>query len=106
LRRPAPHYQQRWLFLSATVMALTTRLRPDSAAASPRMWYWGGRKNGTAAGYTLTWSGKEWELSRPVRDHVDPDRLKTILEAVPDVWAERFVDSRAKKLDEYGLKTP
>src|SRR5208283_5086978 len=44
-------------------------------------------------------------LTEPVRDHADPEKLKTILSAVPDVWAEHFVNN-PKTLEEYGLDKP
>jgi hypothetical protein len=34
----------------------------------------------------------EWELIAPVNDHVDPDKLKGVLAAVPDLWVEAFVN--------------
>lgn len=33
----------------------------------------------------------QWELTSPMTDHVDPDRLKGVLAAVPDLWVEAFV---------------
>ena len=41
-----------------------------------------------------------------MRDRADPDKLKTVLSAVPDVWAEQFVSNPKKDLAEYGLKEP
>jgi Domain of unknown function (DUF4340) len=32
-----------------------------------------------------------WELTQPVTDRVDPDRLKGLLAAVPELWVEKFV---------------
>lgn len=32
-----------------------------------------------------------WERSAPVRDRVDPDRLRSVLTALPDLWADVFV---------------
>ena len=34
-----------------------------------------------------------WELSAPVVDRVDPERLRGVLAAVPEIWVERFVES-------------
>jgi hypothetical protein len=50
--------------------------------------------------------GDAWEISSPVKDKVDPDKLKTLLGAFPDIWAERFVDKKDKKLEDFGLKDP
>ena len=33
-----------------------------------------------------------WGITAPVGDRVDPDKLKTVLAAVPELWVERFVD--------------
>lgn len=49
-----------------------------------------------------------WEIVQPVHDHLDDKKLESILIAVPDIWAERFVDSSAKPGDaaSYGLAKP
>src|SRR5205807_9641278 len=36
----------------------------------------------------------------------DPDKLKALLTAVPDIWAEKFVQYPDKDLATYGLKEP
>jgi hypothetical protein len=42
-----------------------------------------------------------------VRDRVDPDKLKSILTAVPDIWAESFVrDAKKKEPAVTGLDKP
>src|SRR5262249_51698417 len=56
--------------------------------------------------YTLAKNGEEWELSQPTRDRVDPEKRKSVLQAVPDIWAEQFVAKPDKDLDKYGLKDP
>jgi hypothetical protein len=33
-----------------------------------------------------------WALNSPVRDHVDPNRLRSLLVAVSDLWVEQFVN--------------
>src|SRR5262249_348662 len=43
--------------------------------------------------FRLAHVGKEWELSQPGRDRLDPDKRNSLLEAVPDVWAEQFVQT-------------
>jgi len=45
-----------------------------------------------------------WELTAPVTDHVDPDKLKGVLAAVPDLWAEAFVQET--DLQKTGLDKP
>jgi hypothetical protein len=54
----------------------------------------------------LTHGGDGWEIDAPVKDHVDPDKLKTLLTAFPEIWAERFVDKKDKKWEDFGLKDP
>src|SRR6516165_6230825 len=54
---------------------------------------------------TIT-SNDDCLLRQPVQDHADPDKLKTILTALPDIWAEQFVDKPKADLSEYGLKDP
>jgi hypothetical protein len=56
--------------------------------------------------YALARKGSEWELTQPARDRIDPERMKTILRAGPDVWAEQFVANSDKDLAKYGLKDP
>src|SRR5262249_19093162 len=56
--------------------------------------------------YTLTRAGSDWELSQPARDRVDPEKVKAILRATPDVWAEQFVARGEKDLGKFGLKEP
>ncbi len=38
-----------------------------------------------------------WELTAPARDRVDPDKLRAVLAAVPDLWADDF----ARNLDQF-----
>ena len=47
-----------------------------------------------------------WQIAAPVKDHVDPDKLKALLGAFPDIWAERFVDVTGKKPADFGLDKP
>jgi hypothetical protein len=106
LRRPRQFYQRPWLFLPPEYHIQgdpSPHTGPSQAVKAISV---SEKTADKAGGYTLTWSGKDWELSSPVHDRVDPDRLKTVLSAVPDVWAERFVDERNKTLADYGLKDP
>jgi hypothetical protein len=102
LDRPQEYYMQRRLF-------------PIERIAKP-----GGERNdaveqlaaksvavkGGADAYTVVRTGESWELKEPVRDRVDPDKIKTILTSVPDIWAEKFVEPGKKSLDDMGLKEP
>lgn len=56
--------------------------------------------------YTIDRTGASWELTAPVHDRVDPDKVKTVLTSLPDIWAEKFVEPGKKSLDEFGLKEP
>jgi hypothetical protein len=101
LDRPQDYYQQRRLFPSERVAKdadsqekLERLLAQSIAVKSP---------TGT---YQLGKDGEEWRLQEPIVDNVDPDKLKTVLTAVPDIWAEQFVDKPKADLAEYGLKEP
>src|SRR5207245_367863 len=56
--------------------------------------------------FTLAKTGDDWQLQEPVHDSPDPDKLKALLTAVPDIWAEKFVENPDKDLTKYGLKEP
>src|SRR5262249_13527556 len=56
--------------------------------------------------YALVKNGDEWELSQPTKDRVDPEKRKSVLQAMPDIWAEQFVAKQDKDLAKYGLKEP
>jgi len=105
LDRPVEYYQQRRLFLSERVAReqgspdKVDNLVAQSVSVTDK------RKDGTGS-YTLTRTGDTWELSQPVRDHADPDRLKSILAAASDIWADVFVERGNKDLAEFGLKEP
>ena len=49
--------------------------------------------------------GKDWQPAAS-EDRLDPDKLKSVLTAFPDLWAEKFVDKKDKTLDDLGLKEP
>jgi hypothetical protein len=63
-------------------------------------------KKPDGSNYTLVKNGEDWELSQPVHDRLDPDRKKSVLQAIPDIWAEQFVTKPEKDLAKYGLKDP
>jgi hypothetical protein len=101
LDRPVDYYQQRRLFPAERVAK-----EGESGEKEERLSAKGlSVKDKSGPDYTLTRDGDEWHLSAPVRDHVDPDKLKTILTDVPDIWAESFVTEK-KSLADYGLKEP
>src|SRR5438552_3585969 len=101
LERRQDYYQQRRLFPSERVARDN-----DSQEKVDRLTASSIKAKGGGGNYTLQRKGDEWELQDPVRDRADPDKLKTVLSAVPDVWAEQFVSNPKKDLAEYGLKEP
>jgi hypothetical protein len=102
LDRPVDYYQQRRLFPADRVAKEGAGQEKEEKLEARAL----AVKDKNGGSYTLQRTGDEWELSAPVRDRVDPDKLKTILTAVPDIWAEQFVEKPKKDLAEYGLKDP
>jgi hypothetical protein len=101
LDKPQDYYQQRRLFAADRVAKDNDSTEKIERLAAKALT----AKAGTI-GYTLTKAGDDWDLSGPVHDHTDPDKLKTILTAVPDIWAERFYNDAKKGLADYGLDKP
>jgi hypothetical protein len=104
LDRPAEYYQRRQLFpaepLARERDAQEKRDRLQAQALEVK------DRADAAKGYTLVRNGDEWELSKPFRDRLDPEKLRAVLEAVPDLWAEYFVERGNKDLADFGLKEP
>jgi hypothetical protein len=103
LDRPQEHYMRRALFLPETIAA------GKKAESAPKLEELDARQlsfKGPDTDYTLARLSDKWELTNPVKDRPDPDRLKKILTGVPDIWAERFVDKKGKGLAEFGLDKP
>jgi hypothetical protein len=118
LSRPADYYLQRRLFpfervakgdegpdkqekveqLNAKALAVEDRRPAEPSKPLDEL-------KPAGAKYTIARNGSEWELSQPARDRLDPEKLKTILRATPDIWAEQFVKVD-KDLAKYGLKEP
>jgi hypothetical protein len=105
LDRPVDYYQQRRLFPSERVPREPGSAEKVERLAARSLSVTDKRKDGTGS-YTLTRAGDDWEMSQPVHDRTDPDRVRPILAAVPDIWADVFVDRRGKDLSDYGLKDP
>jgi hypothetical protein len=109
LDRPAHYYQQRRLFPSERSKTDDkTPTRSVSEADSKPLLdakSLGVRGGDSATGYAVAKSGSDWEMERPVRDAVDPDKIKSLLAAVPDIWAEQFVEPE-KSLADCGLDKP
>jgi hypothetical protein len=121
LRRPRAYYQKRQLFPEVERVKMADATRPaafgggeDPPAAvtllaTPSVTLRG--PNGTV---TLSRSGRvapaksdtpgaptvtpeqvsaAWSISAPVKDAADPEKLRAVLTAVPDLWAEQFLAS-------------
>lgn len=56
--------------------------------------------------FRLEKTGEEWILTDPVRDRTDPEKVKELLTAVPDLWVESFVDTKGKDAKAFGLEKP
>ncbi|HEV3257785.1 MAG TPA: DUF4340 domain-containing protein [Gemmataceae bacterium] len=100
LDREPDHYQQRRLFRSDRLKPGEEQDTTESLAARALL------VQAPQGGYGLTKTGDEWDLAKPVHDHTDPDKLKSVLAAVPDIWAEQFIQGAKKDLAAYGLKDP
>lgn len=102
LRRPQEYYQQRRLFEAE-------RVAKTGGEPGEKVEQLDAKEvdaQGAAGAYALERMKGEWELRKPVRDRADPDQLRTVLTAVPEVWAERFMTGPRKALAEYGLDKP
>ncbi len=101
--KPGDYYQQRRLFPAERVAK-----EPGSAEKVEQLAAQAVSADDAQAGvsWTLTRGPEEWDVTRPVRDRADPDKLRTLLAGVPDVWAEQFVARPYKPLAEYGLEPP
>src|SRR5262249_20353439 len=102
LSRPPDFYQQRRLFPAEFVKEGDSQERTERLAAKAL------KVKGAAGSYSLTNKGADWELDADAlgRDRPEPDKLKTIMAKVPDIWAEQFVDKGKKDLKEMGLAEP
>jgi hypothetical protein len=101
INRPADYFQQRRLFPSERLAKSgDSKERTETLTA----------RAVSAASKDITYKLKkvddQWQFAQPFQDHVDPERLKALLVAVPDIWAEKFIGGPKKDLAEYGLKEP
>jgi Domain of unknown function (DUF4340) len=120
LARPADYYQQRRLFPSERVAKDSESTERVERLAAQSIFMEGPlgsgelrpmqepppAQGGRKVRYALARRGDDWQLTEPVTDRADPEKLKTILAAVPDIWAEQFVEKPKKDLAEYGLAKP
>ena len=101
LDRPQEYYMQRQLFpLERVAKEGEASDKVEQVAAKALA------VKSPAGSYSLARKGPEWDLTEPVHDRLDPEKLKAVLVAVPDIWAERFVDKKGKDLADFGLKEP
>ncbi|MGL4550014.1 MAG: DUF4340 domain-containing protein, partial [Gemmataceae bacterium] len=93
--RPAEYYQQRRLFPSRREKkedggtARAERLDGKELVVEEK-----GEKR-----FAVRKAGDEWELSYPQRDALDPRGRDQLLEAVADLWAEKFVEKAPEKFE-------
>ena len=104
LTRPLAYYQQRRLFPSERV-AKEDDPQEKVEQLAARTVEVRDRKD-KAKSFTLTRIDGEWRITEPQPDRPSPDRLKALLAALPDVWAEQFIEGENKDLKEYGLDDP
>lgn len=102
LDRPQEYYMQRRLFPVERV----AKEGGERGEKVEQLAAKGISARGTGHEYSLVRTGDAWELRKPVRDRVDPDKIKGILAGLPDIWVEKFVDAGKKSLDDFGLKDP
>ncbi len=101
LDRPQDYFQQRRLFPSERVAK-----EEDSKEKVQQVRAQEIRIQGPEGKVTLAKEGGDWKIIEPTTDRPDPERLKTLLAGLPDFWADRFVDKKDKKLDDFGLEKP
>src|SRR5262249_48088505 len=109
LSRPAEYYLQRRLFTDVERVAKESGFggMGDSAKKVEQLAAKGivvDDKKPEGGKYALVKNGDDWELSQPTKDRVDPEKRKSILQAIPDIWAEQFVAKTDEDLAKYGLK--
>jgi hypothetical protein len=46
---------------------------------------------------------ESWVLAAPTRDRIDPDKARAILTAIPNLWLEKFVESKPGAAGFFGL---
>jgi hypothetical protein len=101
LDRPQEYFQQRRLFpIERVAREEDSKEKVEQLAAQEIA------VKAPATSYDLVKDPDGWDLRQPVTDHADPAKVKAILLAVPDLWAEKFVDKKDKKLADFGLATP
>jgi hypothetical protein len=109
LSKPADFYLQRRLFTDVERVAKDSSPFGDSSEKVEQLAAKGIElqdKKPDGGTYALAKVNADWELTKPTRDRLDPDKRKSLLQAIPDIWAEQFVAKPDKDLAKYGLKDP
>jgi hypothetical protein len=101
LDRPMEYYQQRRLFPAERVAKDDDAADKIEQVAAEQI-----KVKGPDGEVVLVKHKEGWRLESPVKDHVDPDKLRGVLTGLVDLWADRFVTSKEKTLDEMGLLKP
>jgi hypothetical protein len=115
LDRPQEDYQQRRLFPAERVARETSPEEKEERLAARAVRVVHGKD-----GYALEKKGDEWVLRGmktdpkaqgkfapgPLRDRPDPDKLRGLQTAIPDLWVERFIAGGDKTPEDLGLKDP
>ncbi|HXG13192.1 MAG TPA: DUF4340 domain-containing protein [Gemmataceae bacterium] len=104
LTRPIDYYQQRRLFPSERVAKENDPQEKVEQLAAKSVVVIDKKNEGRS--YRLDRIDGEWLLTEPHRDRLDPDKRNALLTALPDVWAEKFIDKPDSDLSKYGLEDP
>lgn len=101
LDRAQDYFQQRRLFLPERVAKDDEGKEKIEQVQAQEI-----RVQGPDGKFTAVKEGAEWLLTEPIKDHADPEKLKNLLVGLPDFWAEKFIDKKDKKWEEFGLEKP
>ena len=91
LDRPVDYYQQRRLFPSKRTAKDDNNREKVERLAGKSVMVEDGKEGGSK--FAIAQTAEGWELSAPARDRLEPKTRDAMLTAVPDLWAERFVES-------------
>jgi hypothetical protein len=100
LDRTQEYFQQRRLFAVERVAKDEDSKVEQVAASKVEI------KSADGKGFTAVKNGDEWTITEPTTDRVDPDKMRSLLVGLTDLWAERFVRDSKKSADEMGLQNP
>ncbi len=111
LSRPADYYLQRRLFTDVERVAkeggdAQEKVEQLAATALTLFPAKSADKKAETTPITLERKDSQWRLAAPVKDRADPEKLRSILQTVPDIWAEQFVAKPEEDLSKFGLSPP